>query len=295
MIFLLYNWFGEYMKIRLKLWVKILLFIIISESLFMLYSRYIGTNGLKVKEYSVIDSKIPENFYGLKIIHLSDIHYKMTTSKKELEKVVNEINLLKPDIVILSGDLFNKDITYTKNDYDSLVELLSNINYNIGKYAIKGDNDLNIKKWENVIEESNFINLNNNYDFIYYNDTNPILLMGISSNIKRNHIKTSINSINEQIKDEYGYSILLLHEPDYIDSIDYSKFNLILSGHSLNGQIKLPFIGGIIKPMGAKVYYEEYYNLENTKLYISSGIGTNKFKFRFNNSPSFNFYRLRNK
>lgn len=283
------------MKIRLKLWVKILLFIIIFVSLFMLYSRYIGINGLKVKEYSVIDSKIPENFYGLKIIHLSDIHYKMTTSKKELEKVVNEINLLKPDIVILSGDLFNKDITYTKNDYNDLIELLGSINYNVGKYAIKGDNDLDIKKWENIMEESNFINLNNNYDFIYYNDTNPILLTGISSNIKKNHIKTSINSINEQIKDEYYYSILLLHEPDYIDNIDYSKFNLILSGHSLNGQIKLPFIGGIIKPKGAKVYYDEYYDLENTKLYISSGIGTNKFKFRFNNTPSFNLYRLKNK
>ena len=32
-----------------------------------------------------------------------------------------------------------------------------------------------------------------------------------------------------------SYSILLLHEPDFIEKIDYSKFNLILSGHSLNG------------------------------------------------------------
>ena len=43
-------------------------------------------------------------------------------------------------------------------DYKNLIELLNNINYNIGKYAIKGDNDIGIKEWENVIEESNFIN-----------------------------------------------------------------------------------------------------------------------------------------
>lgn len=283
------------MKIRLKLWVKILLVIIVLFSLFTLYGRYIGTNGLKVNEYSIINSKIPESFYGLKIVHFSDIHYKVTITKEELEKVIDEINLLKPDIVILNGDLFNKDIEYTKNDYKDLIEILGKINYNIGKYAIKGDNDLSIKKWESVINDSNFINLNDTYELIYNDGIDPILLVGISSNSKKNNIKDTIKNINEQVKYKYSYSILTLHEPDYINNIDYSTYDLILAGHSLNGQIKLPFVGGIIKPYGAKKYYDEYYELDHTKLFISSGIGTNSFKFRFNNKPSFNLYRLRNK
>lgn len=283
------------MKIRLKLWVKILLIIIVLFSLFTLYSRYIGTNGLKVNEYSIINSKIPESFYGLKIVHLSDINYKVTTNLNELEKVIDEINLLKPDIVILSGDLFNKDIEYTKNDYNNLIEVLGKINYNIGKYAIKGDNDLSIKRWESIINDSNFINLNDTYELIYNDSIDPILLIGISSNNKKNHIKNTIKDINEQVKEKYNYSILVLHEPDYINNINYSNYNMILSGHSLNGQIKLPFVSGIIRPNGAKKYYDEYYELDNTKLYISGGIGTNSFKFRFNNKPSFNLYRLRNK
>ena len=113
------------------------------------------------------------------------------------------------------------------------------------------------------------------------------MLAGISSNNKKN--------INNEIEEKYSYSILILHEPDYINKIDYSKYDLILAGHSLNGQIKLPWVGGIIRPNGAKKYYDEYYELDSTKLYISSGIGTNSFKFRFNNKPSFNLYRLRNK
>ena len=283
------------MKIRLKLWVKILLIIIVLFSLFTIYSRYIGTSGLNVKEYPIINSKIPESFYGIKIVHLSDIHYKVTTTKEELEEVVNEINLLKPDIVILSGDLFNKDIEYTKNDYNDLIKVLNKINYTIGKYAIKGDNELNIKKWESVINDSNFINLNDTYELIYNDSIEPILLVGISSNNKKNHIKDIIKKVNNDIKEKYSYSILALHEPDYINNIDYSNYDLILAGHSLNGQIKLPWLGGVIRPIGAKKYYDEYYELDNTKLYISSGIGTNSFKFRFNNKPSFNLYRLRNK
>ena len=283
------------MKIRLRLWVKLLLISIILISGFILYSRYIGTNGLKVKEYSIINSKIPNSFYGLKIVHISDIHYKVTTTKKELEEIVEEINLLKPDIVILSGDLFNKEISYTNKDYKNVINILNKINYNIGKYAIKGDNDLSIKNWESIINDSNFINLNNNYELIYYEGNEPILLMGISSNYKKNHINKDTSSMFKNIKDKYNYSILVLHEPDFITDIDYSKYNLVLAGHSLNGQIKLSFIGGIIKDKYGKKYYNEYYKLNNTDLYVSGGIGTNKYKFRFNNKPSFNLYRLRNK
>ena len=146
------------MHIRLKKWVKILLFIIILSSLFFIYSKYFGTNGLTVKEYAVVDSRLPNNFYGLKIVQISDIHYKVTTTKDELKSTINEINLLKPDIVILSGDLFDNSIEYSNNDYKDLINIFSDINYNIGKYAIKGEHDLNNKEWENIINNSNFIN-----------------------------------------------------------------------------------------------------------------------------------------
>ena len=240
---------------KLRLWVKIVLIFSCIFILITLYSRYIGTNGFIVKEYPIVDSKIPSNFYGLKIIQISDIHYKMTTSKNELEDIISEINLLKPDIVILNGDLFDKDIEYSKNDYKNLTKLLNKIDYNIAKYAIKGDNDLNNKNWEKVINDSNFINLNNTYELIYYNSLEPILITGISSN---SNIKKTIKNINEEIKEKYNYSILVLHEPDYIEKIDYKNYNLILAGHSLNGQIKLPFIDGIIRPKEAKKYYDWY-------------------------------------
>lgn len=288
--FLLYNYYGESMKLRL--WVKIILVFFCFLILITLYSRYIGTSGFIVKEYPIVNSKIPNNFYGLKIIQISDIHYKMTTNKKELENIINEINLLKPDIVVLNGDLFDKNITYTKKDYKNLTKLLNKIDYNIAKYAIKGDNDLNNKNWEKVINDSNFINLNNTYELIYYNSLEPILITGIGSN---SDIKKTIKNTNDEIKEKYNYSILVLHEPDYIEKINYSNYNLILAGHSLNGQIKLPFIGGIVRPKGAKKYYDEYYKLNNTDLYITGGIGTSKFKFRLNNKSSFNLFRLRNK
>ena len=90
------------------------------------------------------------------------------------------------------------------------------------------------------------------------------------------------------------YNILLIHEPDYIKDINYSKYDLILAGHSHGGQVRLPLIGSIYNPNGSKLYHNDYYKINNTDLYISSGLGTSIYDFRLFNRPSFNLYRLTN-
>ena len=290
----MYNYYGDTMKhIRIRRWVKVLFFLILIFTITYLYGRYVEPKNIIVKEYSIVNSNIPDNFYGFKIVQISDINYGVNNDKDTLDKLVKKINLLKPDIVILSGDLFYNGINYMEEDYKDLTEFLNNISYNIGKYAIKGENDVN-SKWEEIINNSNFTNLNDRYEFIYNEGIDPILLVGISSNYSNNHIKETIDNMSEIINTDY-YSILVLHEPDFINYIDYSKFNLILSGHSLNGIIKIPYIGGIIKNKYSSIYFDEYYDLGNTKMYISSGIGTNKHKIRILNKPSISLYRLRNK
>jgi len=114
-------------KIKVRKWLKTVFWIIFTITLLCLYSRFVGTNGLIIKETAIIDSNLPKNFYGLKIVQISDIHYKVTTTKKELKEIVTEINLLKPDIVILTGDLFDSNTKYTKKDFDDLVKILDNI------------------------------------------------------------------------------------------------------------------------------------------------------------------------
>lgn len=273
---------------------KVIIIIVIFITLTTFYSRYIGIKGLKVKEYSIVDSSLPKEFYGIKIVQISDIHYKVTISKNDLKKMVNEINKLKPDIVLLSGDLLDKNINYTEKDFKDITNVLSKINVNIGSYAIKGEDDLEFENWEQLINDSNFTNLNNKYEEIYYNGSTPILLIGISSNYLDDHIKKDLDNIYQNLNKEYKFSILMLHEPSFIDKIDYNKFNLIFAGHTHKGQIYIPIIGGIIKDKYSK-YIKDFYEFKNTKLYISSGVGTSKYKFRLLNKPSINFYRLRNK
>lgn len=276
----------------------IIIFILIIAAI-LLYSRFIATKGLATKEYKITSSSIQDNFHGFKIVHISDIHYGRTTDKKDLNNMVKEVNLLKPDIVVLTGDLIDKDTKLDDILKGEISEALNSINANVGKYAISGNHDNNFSEWESIINDGGFKNLNDTYELIYNDGYTPILLAGLSSNlnnqidITERYNKILEYSSNENIKELY--KILLIHEPDYISNIDHSNFNLILAGHSHNGQVRLPFIGGIILPNGAKKYYKEHYKINNTDLYISSGMGTSGISFRLFNKPSINFYRLTNK
>ncbi len=274
----------------------VLIIIILVISSCLLYSRFLATKGLKVKEYKVVNNKITDSYHGLKIVHLSDIHYGSTIYEKELNNIVNKINEIKPDIVVLTGDLIDNRISFDK---DIIIKYLSKIEAKLGKYAVSGNHDIPIDDYNYIIKESGFLSLDNKYELIYSKSNEPIIISGIGYGEEDIGIKTEQfdKYISELKADDIKpiYSILLVHEPDTVDNLDLNKYDLVLSGHSHGGQVRLPFIGKLYTPEGAKNYYDEYYKINNTDLYISSGLGTSMYKFRLFNKPSFNFYRITNK
>lgn len=279
-----------------KIFIFFIIFVFFITYFTIAYSKKIAIGNIKTNEYNIDSKFITENYHGTKIVHFSDIHYGTSIDKKILNEIVNEINLTKPDIVIFTGDLFDKSVTVNSNDLDDLSNILGKINSTYGKYAIKGDNDFN-DDWSIIMENSGFIDINDSYDSIYNKNNEIILISGLSSNIKnKNEISKKLENIYDYLsKNKVTYSILAMHEPDFIDKIDLKKFNLILAGHTLGGEVKLPIIGGTNYPKYGKKYTKSYYNIKSTDIYISNGLGTSDLKMRLFNSPSFNLYRLRKK
>lgn len=256
-------------------WKKFIIYIsiiLLVISLIIIYARYRATSGIKVNEYKITNSLITENFHGTKVVHFSDIHYGNTVDIKYLKEIVNSINELDADIVVFTGDLLDQNIDVdTKNN---IITVLSGIKAHIGKYAISGESDYDDYLFNEIVTNSGFVNINGSYQYIYYKDDTPIVI-----------------SNKDEAVDSNLFSIFLLHEPDNINNLN-NHFNLVLSGHSHNGQINIPFIKNLLLPNGAKKYYNGYYKANDTDLYVSSGIGTDDFKFRFLNKPSINLYRL---
>jgi len=259
--------------------VKIFLLIGFMFVTIFLTIRYVGTNFIKTKEFIIRDSNIPMSFHGKKILHFSDLLYGSTINNNKLEKLKKEFKRIKPDIVIFTGDIVNKNYSLSKEELEELKIFFKNIPYTIGKYAVKGDLDLTT--FDLIMNEANFTILDNEYKLVYHEDNTPISLIGFNSN-NINFDKINKEEINNL------YKITLIHNYDYYNQSFNS--NVVLAGHNLNGEIYIPYYQGLL---GNNKYNKSYYEINNSKIFISNGLGS-IHKLRMFNHPSINVYRLMN-
>ena len=279
----------------MKKFLAITFIILLSIFGILLYSRYVATSGLITKEY-VITTDIADSYDGFKIVHFSDLHYGRIITDQELKIISKEINLINPDIVVFTGDLIDDSIDIDNFNDEKLISFLSSIKAKYGKYAVRGNHDYVVyaDKIKNLFADAGFTYLENSYDILYNESNDKIFIGGLDTSF---YDKDDLDKTLAYQGENISYKIMLTHEPDISDEIvsKDNTINLILAGHSHNGQVRLPFIGALKTPEKAKKYYDNYYKIQNTDLYVSSGIGVSKVDFRLFNRPSINFYRINKK
>lgn len=268
---------------------KLIIFIILLVGLFLSYSMLIEPNLLVVKEYKLETNKIEQNFHGYKIIQVSDINYGTSFTEKNLEKTINKINQLKPDIVFFTGNLINKEVNIDQKTEKKIIKILNKLDTPLYKFAIYGSSDYN-DTFETIMHETSFTILDNESTLIYNKDETPIMITGFNNNKKEQDYTIITNPINE-IDTSNFYKIVLTHNPNVIDKIKLYNPDLVLSGSTLGGYIDLAFTKPLLLDENIN-YYEDYQKINKTDLFISSGLGTEKVNMRFNNLPSINLFRL---
>ena len=259
----------------IKICLKIFAVIIIIFTLSFLYSYYIEPNKIETREYLIKDVNIPDEYNGVKILHFTDLLYGKVINSDKLHKIAEEIKNINPDIVFFTGNIVDKEYEIKENEISKLNDFFINIPYTIGKYAVLGDADT--RNFKLIMENTGF-NILDNEIFEIYNGINKINLIGIS-----------YGEDKEIISDNETYTITIINNYD-----DFSKFNitsnLVFAGHNLGGELR-PFD---IPLLGLDKHLDSYYEENNTKVYISNGLGS-PHHLRLMNNPSMNVYRLYNK
>ena len=260
---------------RMKKIVKVISIILIISLTILSYGMFIGSKYTFINEHKITDKKIPNSFHGLKIVQISDLLYPSLKSN-DLDKLIKKINELKPDILVFTGNIKRNNYELTKKDITTLNNFFNSLNSNIKKYAIYGNNDNDNLKL--IFENTNFLILDNQEDIIYNGENESIKIIGFNAK------KLDFSNITES----NDYTICLLSNPDKITKVS-NTCQVVFSGETLGGEIKLPFTKGLDN----HTYYKNYYLINQTKLYINNGLGNN-YNLRLFNHPSINFYRLNN-
>ncbi len=263
---------------------KIIFIIFIFIICLTLYGFFINTKGFKVTSQNIEIENLENSFDGFKIVQISDFLIKDEKDLDRIESISSSINNLKPDIIVFTGDLIYKENNLNKNNITKLTKILKSMECTLYKYAIYGENDDDTFK--TIMDEADFNILDNESSYIFYKDIKPIKITGI----------TNLDNLSESlaIEDnlETTFNLVITHYPDYFDTLKNENIEVVLAGHSLNGLVNIPFWGGIIKTDGAKKYYRSYYEENDSKLYVSGGIGTKNVNFRLFNTPQINLYTL---
>lgn len=212
----------------------------------------------------------------LKITQISDFH---SNELVNIDKLFNKINEFKPDIIVLTGDL----IDYKTRDLALAFEVIRRakvVTPNV--FFVSGNHETN-----HILENELYNELENNDVLILDNKTQVIAIENNIINILGAHFyaeESDFAKLFNGLKDD-EYNLLLSHSPNRPIWYLNNKVDLILSGHTHGGQVRLPIIGAIISPgQGLFPKYDKgIFKFGDTILYIDSGLGNSVANLRLFN------------
>ena len=215
-------------------------------------SFYFGSK-IYLKKIHIKSNKIKSD---VSFVFISDVHLG-SNSIKHLKKIILKLNNKNYDFFLIGGDLVDS----SSFDISTLKIIKEYISCPV--YFVTGNHEYYLKNSKNKIKAINNIGINH----IYNNniEVNNINIIGIDDNLDK-------NKQVEIVKDKYSnekFNLTLIHKPSIWDKI-YKESDLMLSGHTHNGQI-FPF------NFFVKIQFKfkhGLYALNNSKLYVSSGSGT---------------------
>ena len=289
-----------YNKIRLKdsweqkhpkIIISIILILLLSASC-IIYGSFFEPKMLVVNQQT-LDIDGIEN--EIKIAFISDFQVGPYKQDEHIWQIIENLEQLNPDLVLIGGDqIMNNGSSISEYLFlyplKSLAEkypvyaIHGNHEYGVGRNSIDENwvwlpNLSENTKW--YAESLGIKYLTNDLEKITVNEEEFYLFGGDS--LLANKLDTKI--LEERTEDIP--TIVLIHHPLAVKEIVNKNIDLLLSGHTHGGQIRLPFIGplGKIETKIPTSWYQGFSQYEDVKLFVSSGTGETGARSRFLNPP----------
>jgi uncharacterized protein len=259
-----------------------------------LYAGEIERHRVDVQQVAIRLGNLPEAFRGFRIAHMADFHYGEYSEPTFIRSVVRRVNALHPDLIVLTGDFISSGPMVRRISVDfayHCADLLGRLECP-QKFASMGNHDVLVGRIDvtDALESRNILVLHNAAIPIE-RDGARLWLAGIADTIVDTDADLSAaiprgrNASSEPL-------ILMAHEPDYADEVIGSGVDLMLSGHTHGGQVRIPLMPPMhLPPLGRK-YVEGHFSFGGLQLYVTRGIGTVGVPFRFRCPPEITMITL---
>ena len=230
---------------------------------------------------------LPPVFEGKTLAVLADVHHSKWVRLEFIESIVDRTAKLKPDLIALPGDFVH---SHPNHIYmRPCIEALSKLQAPLGVFAVPGNHD----HWDEIellhdsLREFGITNLTNTGQWIEL-DGQRVRLAGVDD-LWEGQIDMSAALGDARAGD---CTVLLCHNPDYVERIRDRRVSLVLSGHTHGGQINLPGYYRHVPSRYGKKYLAGLVRTSWTQVYVSRGLGTSGPPLRFCCRPEINLLTL---
>ena len=242
-----------------------------------------------MSEYELYSERLPNNFSGLKIVHLSDLHD--ANFGKNQKNLIKKIENEKPDLIFFTGDLIDSnryDLNKSLQVTNGLVEIAP-------VYYVMGNHEIATNEVDDIIQtlESKGVKVLQNESEVLKRGAQTIALGGIDDPLMRiseqqdekNIVKSNIENAFNYVDDQSIFKLLLSHRPEFIDVYAELDVDAVFSGHAHGGQIRIPYAGGLISPGQGwfPTYTSGVYTSHSTNMVVSRGLGNSVIPIRIFN------------
>ncbi|MGE6540608.1 metallophosphoesterase [Bacillus luti] len=259
--------------------------ILVGFSIFL----YVQNNVISITEVNITSSKIPSSFKGFKILQLSDLHNKKFGDNQDV--LIQKVKSINPDIIVITGDLIDS------KSYDAEVsmQLIRELVKEYPIYFVTGNHEKWSGKYNDLEKElkKHHVTVLRNEHVTIQKGEQKINLLGIDDPefVTNNHdegnvVKDEIIKAKIEMQPD-TYDVLLSHRPEFLTEYADEEIDLVLSGHAHGGQVRLPFIGGLVAPNQGILpkYTAGLYEEQNTAMIVSRGLGNSIIPQRIFNRP----------
>ncbi|WP_205618419.1 metallophosphoesterase [Schaalia suimastitidis] len=244
----------------------------------------------------VTSAHLPAGFDGYTIAQVSDFHN--TTVATHHSMLLDLLRQARPDIIAFTGDLVDSNRT----NIAVAVDFVSRACRIAPCYYVTGNHEARLGAQYTDLERQLRglgVHVLRNEHVTLTRADHAIDVLGIDDPDMSGRTGASASDIVAseiaEAKATARYSVLLSHRPEHLRTYADAGVNLVFAGHAHGGQIRLPFIGGLVAP--DQGFFPRFdagtYTKKNTTMVVSRGIGNSIFPVRFNNRPELVVVTLR--
>lgn len=239
-----------------------------------------GNTALQLNSYVITSDKLPQNFDGYRIAHVSDLHN--CQIGKDNQRLLDILRQAEPDMIAITGDLIdsrNTQVDVALSFVEEAVKIAP-------CYYVTGNHEARVEEYADLkagLEKLGVTVLENAKCALTIDDE-TISLLGVQDpDFGGTDMEDTLTSLHAPD----SFTVLLSHRPELFETYAEQDMDLVLSGHAHGGQFRLPGLGGLYAPHQG--FLPEYdagiFTDENTTMLVSRGIGNSLFPLRFNNRP----------